>query len=193
MVYLQQASHKHRHRQMDRHTHTGMRACTHTQTHIYMYAHVHAHAHTHLCTHAHTHTLSHTYPHMQAHTHARTQACTHTHTHTHHIHTRNCNTPQASSWPGQDRPLTSLALVLFFGPSSLCFDPAVGISFWWPSGMLNNTHGLARPVYGLQHTQAVTSENIPCLQKQVSCESSGKYPQGAVSYTHLTLPTKVNV
>ena len=154
----------------------------HTHTHTHTNTHIHVCTCTCTCTHTlvHTCTHTHTFSHIPTHagTHACTHACTHTHTHTHHIHTRNCNTPQASSWPGQDRPLTSLALVLFFGPSSLCFDPAVGISFWWPSGMLNNTHGLARPVYGLQHTQAVTSENIPCLQKQVCCESSGKYPQG---------------
>ena len=122
-------THTHRPVRMQSHTHKHTHTNTHIQTHIYMYAHVHAH--THFLTH--TRTCRHTHAHA------------HTHTHTHHIHTRNCNTPQASSWPGQDRPLTSLALVLFFGTSSLCFDPAVGISFWWPSGMLNNTHGLARP------------------------------------------------
>ena len=135
--------------------------------HMYMRMHTHTCAHMDLLTH--THTCRHTHTH--AHTH------THTHTHTPHTHQK-LQHPSASSWPGQDRPLTSLALVLFFGPSSLCFDPAVGISFWWPSGMLNNTHGLARPVYGLQHTQAVTSENIPGFHQQMCCESSGKYPQG---------------
>ena len=40
--------------------------------------------------------------------------------------------------------LTSLALA-----SCLCLDPAVGISFVWPSGIFSSTHGLEQPVNGL--------------------------------------------
>ena len=68
--------------------------------------------------------------------------------------------------------LASLALAPFLLPSSLCLEPAVGISFWWPSGTLNSTHGLARPVYGLK-AHANHSWLFGCLKPNQQSVSQG--------------------